>query len=327
MAFVDVRMPPGWDGMQTASMIRKVDQRIEIVIITAYSDRDRLELVKEIGTPEKLLYLKKPFDVDELRQIVLSLTRKWNLERRAEQHRDSLERLLSAVRRLKTTEAESVADVLRTVLTEVLSYADVPAGFVARVEDGSVELEVVSDSMSRQDALRTVNSLDPPLGQIESIRQIHDVVVFPLRDIAGSRFVLAVNVSRVLSEEEVKLLRLLLETSSEMLMGARRREKALQSERMAALGEVAAGIIHEINNPLTQILMAGELCELNMRQLWVFLKQTMAILDTAAIPSLAREQLDYIRSMGQPEKVWNDVLANLNTVSKGVAQLVPYPTM
>src|SRR5512135_724025 len=43
LAFIDIRMPPGWDGMKTASEIRKIDSNIEIVMVTAYSDRNRKE--------------------------------------------------------------------------------------------------------------------------------------------------------------------------------------------------------------------------------------------------------------------------------------------
>lgn len=76
LAFIDIRMPPGWDGIQTAKKIREIVPDIEIVIVTAYSDRKRQEIVKEIGTPEKLLYVKKTFDHDEIRQLALCQTLK-----------------------------------------------------------------------------------------------------------------------------------------------------------------------------------------------------------------------------------------------------------
>ncbi|MCP4344411.1 MAG: response regulator [Desulfobacterales bacterium] len=81
MAIIDIRMPPGWDGMKTASRIRRIDQDIELVIITAYSDFPLKEIVKKVGTPEKLLLLRKPFDPEELQQMALSLTEKWNAEK------------------------------------------------------------------------------------------------------------------------------------------------------------------------------------------------------------------------------------------------------
>lgn len=56
IAFVDIRMPPGWDGMKTAAHIREVDPNIEIVIVTAYSDRSREEIAQTVGTLHKLLF-------------------------------------------------------------------------------------------------------------------------------------------------------------------------------------------------------------------------------------------------------------------------------
>ncbi|MEW6595140.1 MAG: response regulator [Thermodesulfobacteriota bacterium] len=96
LAFIDIRMPPGWDGMETARRIRQIDPHIELVMVTAYSDRSRAEIVKAVGSPDKLLFLRKPFHPDELRQIALSQTEKWNLSRRHERQRRELAAVLAA---------------------------------------------------------------------------------------------------------------------------------------------------------------------------------------------------------------------------------------
>ncbi len=93
-AFIDIRMPPGFDGMETAARIRRIDPDIEIVMVTAYSDRSREEIVRAVGAPEKLLFLRKPFDPEELIQMALSLTAKWNLARKAEERKNDLETVL-----------------------------------------------------------------------------------------------------------------------------------------------------------------------------------------------------------------------------------------
>ena len=94
VAFIDIRMPPGFDGMETAARIRKIDPDIEIVIVTAYSDRSREEIVRVVGRPEKLLFLRKPFDPEELIQTALSLTAKWNLARQADEQKNELQTVL-----------------------------------------------------------------------------------------------------------------------------------------------------------------------------------------------------------------------------------------
>ncbi len=94
VAFIDIRMPPGWDGMETAARIRAADPNIEIVIVTAFSDRPLEEILRTVGAPEKLLFFRKPFDPEELKQIALSLTGKWNLARLEEVQRNELQTVL-----------------------------------------------------------------------------------------------------------------------------------------------------------------------------------------------------------------------------------------
>jgi signal transduction histidine kinase len=80
VVFCDMRMPNGMDGLETGKRIREFDHRVEIVFVTGYSDHRCHNIVKEIGSPEKLLYLKKPFDPDEIRQLALKLTKSWQME-------------------------------------------------------------------------------------------------------------------------------------------------------------------------------------------------------------------------------------------------------
>ena len=72
MAFVDMRMPPGWNGIKTAQEIWKVDPNMPIVICTAYTDYTWDEIVAELPRSELLLILKKPFDNIELKQMAAS---------------------------------------------------------------------------------------------------------------------------------------------------------------------------------------------------------------------------------------------------------------
>ena len=81
IAFVDMRMPPGINGAETAAKIRKIDSSIEIVIITAYSDLSINDINSMVGRPDKLIYIKKPFYNEEIRQIILNLTVKYKNER------------------------------------------------------------------------------------------------------------------------------------------------------------------------------------------------------------------------------------------------------
>ena len=91
MAFVDVRMPPGTDGIETVRRIRKFEHDIEIVIMTAYSDKTLPEIVNDMELLHKLLYIRKPFSREEIQQITLSLVGKWNIEQELAKNRQQLE--------------------------------------------------------------------------------------------------------------------------------------------------------------------------------------------------------------------------------------------
>lgn len=85
LAFVDIRMPPGWDGIETIKRIWQIDQDIQIVICTAYSDYSWEETISNLGQTDNLLILKKPFDNIAVRQLACALTKKWQLIQDARQ--------------------------------------------------------------------------------------------------------------------------------------------------------------------------------------------------------------------------------------------------
>ena len=107
MAFVDVRMPPGWDGVKTIQELWNVDPDLCVVICTAFSDYSWSQTIEALGQSDKLLILKKPFDSVEIRQLAHALVEKWNQAKREEQ---LIEELRSA-----EAQASSYAASLETV--------------------------------------------------------------------------------------------------------------------------------------------------------------------------------------------------------------------
>jgi len=76
LVFMDVRMPPGLDGIKTISRIWEQYPSMEIVICTAYSDYSWVDIIDILGPSDHLLVLKKPFDADEAQQMALAMTRR-----------------------------------------------------------------------------------------------------------------------------------------------------------------------------------------------------------------------------------------------------------
>jgi len=96
LAFVDVRMPPGWDGIETVARIWQEYPDLQVVICTAYSDYSWDDMLKNLGRTDRLVILKKPFEVIEVLQLAEALTEKWNLGQQAKARMTDLEQVVQA---------------------------------------------------------------------------------------------------------------------------------------------------------------------------------------------------------------------------------------
>jgi two-component system NtrC family sensor kinase len=114
LAFVDMRMPPGWDGVETIERLWQQDPRLQVVICTAYSDHSWSELLARLDGRDRLLILKKPFDAVEVSQLARTLTAKWESSRQADAQ---LSRLEEAVRE-RTGEIMQANQALQAEISE-----------------------------------------------------------------------------------------------------------------------------------------------------------------------------------------------------------------
>lgn len=175
VAFVDVRMPPGWDGVQTIKEIWKVDPDLHCVICTAYSDYSWDETVAELGQTDKLLILKKPFDPAEIRQVASAFTAKWSAAAREKE-------AMLAVRQ-KESEARSYASSLET-LNKALSTSKASADrmsvmkseFMLRLtSEVSSHLNAILDRLVEDGRTEGLDeALDRSQGLLETIDKVID---------------------------------------------------------------------------------------------------------------------------------------------------------
>ncbi len=141
VAFVDMRMPPGWDGLTTISHLWKGDPDIQTVICTAYSDRSWSEIQNTLTDRERWLVLKKPFDKIEVLQLAHSLTEKWNLARTARMKMEFLEKMV-ADRTLELKLAQRVKnEFLANASHEFLTPMNGVCGFLELLRDTPLDEE------------------------------------------------------------------------------------------------------------------------------------------------------------------------------------------
>lgn len=123
MIFMDVRMPPGMDGIQASARIWEKHSDIELVICTAHSDYSWGEMVKEIGASDKLQFLRKPFDMVTVQQMALACVKKHEAKMEEEQR---LERLRNENQKQKEAQQSflQASGEIRAHLSDAVSQVD-----------------------------------------------------------------------------------------------------------------------------------------------------------------------------------------------------------
>jgi two-component system sensor histidine kinase/response regulator len=110
LAFVDVRMPPGWDGVETTWKIWEKYPDLQVVICTAYADYSWEQILKTLGYSDRMVILRKPFDNIEVLQLAIAMTEKWRLYQQAKLHLDDLEKMvLERTLALKSSNTDLIA--------------------------------------------------------------------------------------------------------------------------------------------------------------------------------------------------------------------------
>jgi len=315
VAFVDVRMPPGWDGVETITHIWAEFRDLQIVICTAYSDYSWDEISKVIGNTDQVLVLKKPFDNIEVLQMAHALSKKWELTQIASRQMEELDALVNQrTIELRETNARLTDEVAERVAAEDAlrrseerfskAFHGSPVPMVIQRPDASECLDANASFLELVGATREAvlagqtqwwsdPKTDSALHDALAGRRLVRGLAAGIRTAAGElRDVLVSAENLALANASYHLLIL-----QDITDRVRLENELRQAQKMEAVGRLAAGVAHDFNNMLTVILGYASMMQNGSSKLEEKLASYLRQVEQAAVraTALTHQLLAYSR--------------------------------
>ncbi|MEC8556539.1 MAG: ATP-binding protein [Planctomycetota bacterium] len=338
LAFVDMRMPPGWDGVETIRRLWGADPSLEIVICSAYSDYSWHEITDELGVSDRLLILKKPFDNVEILQIAASLSTKRRLARENAEYQKNLEQkveektqeLRSAMHRLQASKQflQSSMDSLDTQLAILNSSGEIlfqnlgwAIGRTPLVAEGCCEGEnylefcsnvegsfsEVAENLANAIRKVSVGALDQYLNEytLDNGNETpwYMTRVVPFRDDSQQRVV-------VLHENitEHKLLQ----------------NQLSSAKRLESIGQLTVEIVNEINEPVQNVERNLDSLAVQNAQLLDYIDLALTLVSESQEQGFAPEITEKLSALSQERQlqlIRADIPATIRESQDGIRQV------
>ena len=246
VAFVDMRMPPGWDGLKTISELWKVDPNLQVVICSAYSDHTWAQIREAVGSTDRLLILKKPFDNAEVLQLTTALIEKRYLTELAETRAEELEAIVDE-RTSHLREAKRETDLLISAIDSML----IGLNQQGKVNLWNTQSELLFGLKSSETLGKVFTEL--PINWDDS-SQVKQAVAEQakrfeaiLYNLDGEYRVVGMS-SFLVSDEGVHKGNLIIGT--DLTENRALESQLVQAQKLESVGQLAAGVAHEINTPM-----------------------------------------------------------------------------
>jgi PAS domain S-box-containing protein len=336
MAFVDVRMPPGWDGVETISRIWQKYPSLQVVICTAYSDYSWADMIRQVGKTDSLVILKKPFDNVEVLQLAHTLTQKWTLSDRLNRHLSGLDQIVAR----RTEELQTANSRLRQEMeereltqrqlseseqrfTRAFQASPIPMALLSLENERYLDVNEAFLAISGRQRQEIIGHTAPELGLSPDPEKHREILLhlragLHVRDFeiqlqahpTGVRECVVSAEAFPLGFEMVALVATLDFTEQRNL------EKQLRhAQKLEAVGQFAAGVAHDFNNMLT-VIQGHTSLQLAAENLDADLARSLGHVSNAAerAAALTRQLLTFSRKqIVQPRSLnLNDILRNLD---------------
>ncbi|MFD0752309.1 ATP-binding protein [Mucilaginibacter calamicampi] len=239
--FLDMRMP-GISGLEAAVEIRKHDMKVEIIFITAYSDRSIDEIVEQAG--QNVGYHCKPYAPEEIIQIATKAVTDYNKLR-------NLEKLIESISTIGLNKNQ-LNSLLKNILDQLAGFVDTDIALIGKLHDNLTYEKILSigaleNNVNIDELIARVQKIDVPEDEVVQIDELFlarmdDYIVFAI-----------LKKQERLKVEKMYLLRLFVQNAAQAIRNAELNEKLIQNEKLSAVGQVIGMVMHDLRSPIKSI--------------------------------------------------------------------------